>query len=587
MNTRVNPLIASVMAVSLLTSATARAEVRSLTLGINVNCPPGLGECWNVGIGEGVAKSPVIASIYEVADGITQTAIVRSKEGRLVHLESLSQHIVDIQLGARLRSTEAVVDGWLERRDGDVVLKISRTGETVLLQPLTRKTQWDRKKNSEFPATEAEQKAYENLLTNWPGGRQPVRIVGPLRDVKHGAEMALEVREAFLFNEGAPPFGSLDIGIKVSSPYGLGEPWSEARTALLESQDIASVADQPDSVHSVTKVQPKTGRVPDLKDLATRLGRIGIGAEITGVEASLEGTLVMQNGQMILKPDGSSQTLPLAPLTHKIQWDLRQQRISEPVSREREAYQTLAGQVSGTSARVRVTGPLIESEDRAWTLLEVRTFLLNPPSPAVMASGKFRDTVPPAVLGNPRAIVRAKGSVFLDWDGSTEEDVAGYNIYRSTRPDGRFTKVNRKLLAATELALAASSSSKKYLYSVTAVDGAGNESARSAPVDARPPSSPRHLFGRGTDNALLLEWDPSEAQDLDSYIVHRSEKPGGPYAAISVGVLSCNYTDHGAVNGRTYHYIVTAVDSSSNESVHSNEITMTPAGRPPQVAVSR
>ncbi|MCD6050647.1 MAG: apu 3 [Verrucomicrobia bacterium] len=573
MKAKLSLLAVGVMAFSM--GYPAHAEVRSLTLGINVNCPPGLGECWNVGIGEGVARMSAIASIDEVADGITQTAVVRTKGGRLVNLEVLSQHIVDIQLGARLRSTEAVVDGWLERRDGDVVLKISGTEESVLLAPLTKKTQWDRKQNSEFAATETEQKAFETLLANWPGGRQAVRIIGPLRPVKQGGEMILEVREAYCFGEEAPKFTALDIGIRVSSPYGLGEPWSEARTTLLKFPGIASVAEVPDSINSLARIHSQNGLVPDLVALGTQLGRIGIGAEIRGVEVTMDGTIIKQNGQLALKLEGVSQPLSLAPMSHKIQWDLRQQRGAAPAVSEREAYQRLFTMPLRPGIPVKVTGPLVQTADK-WTLLEVRTFEVNPPTAAMIAAGKVRDEAPPAMQGSPRAIARAKGVVFLDWDTSLEDDVAGYHIYRSTKPDGRFTKVNRKPVTASELELPGSRSPQKYFYAVTAVDRAGNESPRSAAIDARPPAAPKHLFARAGDNAVSLEWDVPKVTDLDSYSIRRSEQAGGPYAVIGVGITSCAYVDHGAENGRTYYYIVTAVDSSSNESAFSNEFSMTP-----------
>ncbi len=572
MKAKLSLLVIGVIAFS--TGHWAQAEVRSLTLGINVNCPPGLGECWNVGIGEGVARMPAIASIDEIADGITQTAVVRTKGGRLVNLEALSQHIIDIQLGARLRSAEAVVDGWLERRDGDVVLRITGTDEVVMLASLTKKTQWDRKQSSEFPATEKEQKAYDNLLANWPGGKQAVRITGPLRSVKYGGEMLLEVREAYCFGEEAPKFADINLGMRVSSPYGLGEPWSEARTSLQKFRGISGVAELPDSVNSFARIQTANGRVPDFAALNAYVAGIGIGAEIRGAEIALDGHIVQQNGQLALKLAGVSQNLPLAPMTHKIQWDLRQQRDAEPTTQEREAYERLAALSTRPNTPVRITGPVVQTAD-GWTLLEVRVFEVNPPTAEMIAAGKVKDEAPPATLGSPRAIIRAKGIVFLDWDNSADVDLAGYNIYRSTKADGRFVKVNRKPLVASELVLSSQRTPQKYFYAVTAVDQAGNESVRSAAIDARPPAAPKYLFGRAGNNAVSLEWRKAVAKDVDTYSVRRSESPGGPYAVIGVGITACAYIDHGAENGRTYHYIVTAVDSSSNESVYSNEISLT------------
>jgi fibronectin type 3 domain-containing protein len=42
-------------------------------------------------------------------------------------------------------------------------------------------------------------------------------------------------------------------------------------------------------------------------------------------------------------------------------------------------------------------------------------------------------------------------------------------------------------------------------------------------------------------------------------------------------LLSSDYTDNSVTNGTTYYYVVTAVDTSSNESGHSNEASATPS----------
>jgi len=42
-------------------------------------------------------------------------------------------------------------------------------------------------------------------------------------------------------------------------------------------------------------------------------------------------------------------------------------------------------------------------------------------------------------------------------------------------------------------------------------------------------------------------------------------------------VLTSNYVDSTVINGTTYYYVVTAVDTGSNESVSSNEVSATPS----------
>lgn len=56
------------------------------------------------------------------------------------------------------------------------------------------------------------------------------------------------------------------------------------------------------------------------------------------------------------------------------------------------------------------------------------------------------------------------------------------------------------------------------------------------------------------------------------YNVYRGTQSGGPYAVLnSAADAATTYTDSTVQAGQTYYYVVTAVDSSGNESVNSNQ----------------
>jgi fibronectin type 3 domain-containing protein len=92
-----------------------------------------------------------------------------------------------------------------------------------------------------------------------------------------------------------------------------------------------------------------------------------------------------------------------------------------------------------------------------------------------------KDTYPPAMPGGLR-VVAGPGSIELAWDRSGEPDLAGYRVYRSVA-GGTWVK-----LADVSQVPAYSDhqveSGKLHQYAITAVDQAGNESPRSAPVEA-------------------------------------------------------------------------------------------------------
>jgi len=84
------------------------------------------------------------------------------------------------------------------------------------------------------------------------------------------------------------------------------------------------------------------------------------------------------------------------------------------------------------------------------------------------------------------------------------------------------------------------------------------------------------LSGTGVapvQHSVALTWDASTST-VSGYNVYRGTVSGGPYTLINSGlVTTLSYTDSTVQSGTTYYYVTTAVDSSGNESVHSNEVS--------------
>jgi len=97
--------------------------------------------------------------------------------------------------------------------------------------------------------------------------------------------------------------------------------------------------------------------------------------------------------------------------------------------------------------------------------------------------------------------------------------------------------------------------------------------------DTTPPAAPTGLFATGGDGVVTLDWDDNSEPDLSGYNVHRATSSGGPYSQINGALVSSSgYSDSEVANGTTYFYVVTAVDSSGNESADSGESSATPQG---------
>jgi glycosidase len=103
------------------------------------------------------------------------------------------------------------------------------------------------------------------------------------------------------------------------------------------------------------------------------------------------------------------------------------------------------------------------------------------------------------------AATAGDGQVELAWVGVP--DAAGFNVYRSPVIGGGYVRLNDAPLAGTTYTDDGVVNGRLYYYVVTAVDGAGNESARSNEVEALP-----HLV-IGWAN---LQWPPSIAHTISA-----------------------------------------------------------------------
>lgn len=94
----------------------------------------------------------------------------------------------------------------------------------------------------------------------------------------------------------------------------------------------------------------------------------------------------------------------------------------------------------------------------------------------------LEDTVPP---GAPQGLksTSTTNTAQLSWNANKETDLAGYNAYRKIKGNLTSTKLNDTTLTATQYQDKTAEMSETYVYYVTAIDKAGNESTSSAQVE--------------------------------------------------------------------------------------------------------
>jgi hypothetical protein len=133
----------------------------------------------------------------------------------------------------------------------------------------------------------------------------------------------------------------------------------------------------------------------------------------------------------------------------------------------------------------------IEWEQEYVYWADVRTLVLAPggkvvaqvdgdDSPPVTVT--THDIFPPAAPVGLQAVfsgLEQRKFVDLSWNSNTESDLAGYNVYRNEEGAAP-AKINGELVKTPAYRDVDVQSGHRYLYSVSAVDLRGNESARSA-----------------------------------------------------------------------------------------------------------
>ncbi len=170
--------------------------------------------------------------------------------------------------------------------------------------------------------------------------------------------------------------------------------------------------------------------------------------------------------------------------------------------------------------------------------------------------------------------------VQIKWKKKTkEEDLLGYNIYRTNNNDTDFVKLNVDPLSLKDSVYSEKVSFfRSYMYAVSSVDQDGNESISNPfqveVFDNEAPSKPKNLIIQSDSGRLTLSWDKNPEEDLKGYLVYRTinKNSEDTYVKLTPSAIHENtYTDLLAKNIKNkFLYKVVAVDESLNRSPYSD-----------------
>lgn len=206
-------------------------------------------------------------------------------------------------------------------------------------------------------------------------------------------------------------------------------------------------------------------------------------------------------------------------------------------------------------------------------------------SPSNLVFVHVRDIIPP--LPPQNLSVRADtGKIYLSWLSNKEEDLMGYQIYRSINDNDTTHFV---LLNSTPSGDAfyvdnlPKNIKNTFIYKVVAVDSSFNRSKPSLTKggkmpDITPPEQPLIVNAFMKDDYMMIEWISNKDNDLWGYNLYKSSgKDSANFKQINVNLLpahSKHFTDRNTEESNIYHYYLEAIDSSGNHSIPSGIYTI-------------
>lgn len=180
---------------------------------------------------------------------------------------------------------------------------------------------------------------------------------------------------------------------------------------------------------------------------------------------------------------------------------------------------------------------------------------------------------PPAPISALEATA-GNGQVSLHWPAV--ENAASYVVKRSLEAEGTYVPI--ATVPGCAYVDSGLTNGTVYHYRVNAVNpgGGGLDSGTASVTPIAPPAPPTGLAAAPGNHEIELKWVASAR--ASTYLIKRATVRGGPFVTIgtSVGLV---HQDPGLENGKTYYYVVTAVNAGG-ESAPSSEAQATPVDPP-------
>jgi hypothetical protein len=181
------------------------------------------------------------------------------------------------------------------------------------------------------------------------------------------------------------------------------------------------------------------------------------------------------------------------------------------------------------------------------------------------------DQLPP-LLDNVE--VRDKGngtSLFAKWDASAVLDFSKYKISLGTTSGNYDTSY---FTTNSSFTINNLTSGTPYFIGVSVVDLTGSESivVEKSATPFLVPRAPVGISAENFEGKILLKWNKNSEMDVRGYNLYRSQNPFSTFTILNAFPIPDTLWNDSSVSSGTYFYFATALDSSGNESSHSDTV---------------